>query len=75
MNILPKITIGEIQSMQIEEQIDALSTIWDQIALKNPAIHVSKEDKQLLDERFASEQNAVGTSWTELKNRILHSKK
>ncbi|MCR1793490.1 hypothetical protein AB3N61_07825 [Leptospira sp. WS58.C1] len=75
MNILPKITIGEIQNMQIEEQLDALSSIWDQIALKNPAIEVSQDDKQLLDERFANEQNSTGTSWTELKKRILNSKK
>ncbi|TGK05643.1 hypothetical protein EHQ53_17670 [Leptospira langatensis] len=74
MNLLPKITIGELQGMEIEEQIDALSAIWDQIALKNPAIQLSKEEQQLLDKRFMDEQNMPGKSWADLKKQILKSK-
>ncbi len=75
VNIVPKTTIAELQSMEIEDQIDALATIWDQIALKNPAFQVSSADKQLLDQRFAEEENAIGISWINLKKKFLNNKK
>ncbi|EMJ95127.1 hypothetical protein [Leptospira alstonii] len=75
MNIIPKTTIAEIQNMQLNEQIEALSSIWDQIAFKNLGFDVSKEDKRLLDERVLHEEDVPGKPWEDLKKSLLKKQK
>lgn len=61
--------------MRIDEQLDALSSIWDQIALKNAAIIVSGDEQRLLEERFSKENNSSGKSWEALKKQVLNDQK
>nr|WP_284149128.1 hypothetical protein [Leptospira weilii] len=61
--------------MQLNEQIEALSSIWDQIAFKNPGFDVSKEDKRLLDERVLREEDIPSKPWENLKKSFLKKQK
>ncbi len=75
MDIISNTTIAEIQNMQLNEQIEALSSIWDQIAFKNPGFDVSKEDKRLLDERVLREEDIPSKPWENLKKSLLKKQK
>ncbi|TGN07226.1 hypothetical protein [Leptospira ilyithenensis] len=57
--------------MDLNDQIEALASIWDHIAESNPALPLSQEDMDLLDHRFDSEKHIDGAHWNSIKNKLF----
>lgn len=70
MGINSKMTIADIQKMDLLDQIETLGTIWDSIVETNQAIPLSSEEKELLDKRFETESSTQGINWETFKKNI-----
>ena len=63
-------TLAEIATLPIDEQLDALSTIWDTIAAKE-AVPLPDDVKDLLERRLAEDADKPGVPWRDLKAQLL----
>lgn len=70
MSIDAKLTIADIQKMDLLDQIETLGTIWDSIVETNQPIPLSNEEKELLDKRFNGESSIQGINWKTLKKNL-----
>jgi len=70
MPVSPNSTLAEIATLPIDEQLDALSTIWDTIAGKEP-VTLPDDVKDLLERRLANDAGQPGIPWRELKAQLL----
>ena len=71
MLISPNSTIAEIKALPADEQLDALASIWDTIAVEDKGLAISKEEQDLLEHRLAQDQDKPGVDWETLKTKIL----
>ncbi|EOQ88766.1 hypothetical protein LEP1GSC202_1272 [Leptospira yanagawae serovar Saopaulo str. Sao Paulo = ATCC 700523] len=70
MSIDTKLTIADIQKMNLSDQIETLGTIWDSIVETNQPIPLSSNEKKLLDVRFEAESSTKGINWKTFKKNI-----
>lgn len=61
MTSRPELTLGELEKLDIESQLRLLGEIWDSIAEANPTLPLTREEKELLDQRLAAESDTLGT--------------
>ncbi len=69
--------ISDILKLSTAEKIMMVETIWDNIASENSKLKLSKEEKELLDERLASyKKNPENVrSWEDFKKELKRKKK
>ena len=69
--------ISDILKLSTAEKIIMVETIWDNIASENSKLKLSKEEKELLDERLASyKKNPENVrSWEDFKKELKRKKK
>ena len=65
-------SIDEIKQLDIIERIILVDEIWDSIAKEQEHVRLSEYEKEILDARLASLENATDAlmSWDELKSKI-----
>lgn len=68
--VSPNSTLAEIANLSIDEQLDALSTIWDTIVAKEP-VDVQDDVRDLLERRLAEDAEKPGIPWQDLKAQLL----
>ena len=70
MPISPSSTLAEIAALPIDQQLDALSTIWDAVATKE-LVDLPDDVRDLLQRRLAEDSDTPGIPWKDLKARLL----
>ena len=67
--------LSEIRKLSVSERIQLVEDIWDSIAADAETLPLTEEQRAELDRRLAdAEANpGVGTSWSEVKARLLGS--
>ncbi|MFN9416036.1 MAG: addiction module protein [Pirellula sp.] len=65
---------SEILGLPVEDRIQLAMSIWDSVA--EEAVHLSDEEKQLLDERLREhhENPSAGESWEVVRARLWKGK-
>jgi putative addiction module component (TIGR02574 family) len=65
---------SEILGLPVEDRIQLAMSIWDSVA--EEAVHLSDEEKQLLDERLREhhENPSTGDSWEVVRARLWKGK-
>jgi len=74
MGISQDSTIAEIKALPVDQQLEALATIWDDIASQEKA-SLTKEERDILDFRLSQDHDKPGIDWEILKSTILASLK
>ena len=66
----------EIKELDIAERILLVEAIWDSVADQQSDVSVTKAQRDKLDERLGAfkQSPSDGSSWQEVKSRILKNK-
>jgi putative addiction module component (TIGR02574 family) len=65
------IPVAELLQLSAEEKLRIIETLWDDLSRHPDSVPISEEWKAELERRKAEwEQNPVGSSWEEVKERI-----
>ena len=64
------LTIGQIKGLDIDAQLDAMSSIWASIVEKEGDLQVSDAEKRILDAALDNFDPAKTRSWTDLKSDL-----
>ncbi len=73
---MPKLSATDALELSIPERIQLVEDIWDTIALKEDAISLTDEEKQIIEIRLEEyhKNPDSGSPWSEVKSRILNQK-
>jgi len=67
--IMP-VPVADLLQLSTEEKLRIIELLWDDLSRQPDSIPISEEWKAELDRRKAEwEQNPVGSSWEEVKER------
>jgi putative addiction module component (TIGR02574 family) len=69
---MSKFSVADVLELPVEERLKLVGDIWDTIADAPEALHLTEEDKRVIDERLkARERNPnAGTPWQQVYARI-----
>lgn len=71
-----KITAADTLELSIPERIQLVEDIWDTITEHAESVHLSEDEKQIIDERLERYHRnpELGSPWNDVYNRIVSAR-